>query len=176
MHQCYTKVFDQRLAKVSPKFFDRISTVYRHPPTGGVCPHNPQGEDGENSIHGLIMSDLIKQCVPRTLHETYCAANRALPHPNLRERMKKSAEWRDQVIRFHEFDPEQARASLWSANLMYLILKVIYKMNWCYCTWMIVGISTVYTGLLYIYHTIIRGTNIKVPKEPQWQQVQSSLQ
>ena len=31
MHQRYTNVFDQRLANVSPKFFDRISTIYRHP-------------------------------------------------------------------------------------------------------------------------------------------------
>ena len=45
MHQRYANVFDQRLAKISPKFFDRISTIYIHPPTGGVRPHNPQGED-----------------------------------------------------------------------------------------------------------------------------------
>ena len=31
IHQLYTKVFDQRLAKVSPNFFDRIPTVYSHP-------------------------------------------------------------------------------------------------------------------------------------------------
>ena len=42
IHQRYTNVFDQRLAKVSPNFFDRISTVYRHPPTGGVSPQNPK--------------------------------------------------------------------------------------------------------------------------------------
>ena len=34
IHQRYTNIFDQRLAKVSPKFFDRIYTVDRHPPTG----------------------------------------------------------------------------------------------------------------------------------------------
>ena len=58
------------------------------------------------------MLELIKQCAPRTLHETSCAANGALPLPNLKERMNESAEWRDQVIRFYGFDPEQARASL----------------------------------------------------------------
>ena len=63
-------------------------------------------------MDGLVMLDLIKQCVPRTLHETSCAANGALPLPNLIERMNESAEWRDQVIRFYGFDPEQARASL----------------------------------------------------------------
>ena len=112
MHQRYTNVFDQRLANVSPKFFDRVSTVYRHPPTGGVRPHSPEVENGEKSMDGLVMLDLIKQCFPRTILETYCAANGALPLPNLRERMKESADWRDQVIRFHGTDPDQARASL----------------------------------------------------------------
>ena len=112
MHQRYTNVFDQRLAKVSPKFFDRISTIYRHPPTGGVCPHNPRGENEDNAMDVLVMLDLIKQCAPRTLHETSCAANEALPLPTLKECMNESAEWRDQVIRFYGFDPEQARTTL----------------------------------------------------------------
>ena len=112
MHQRYANVFDQRLAKVSPKFFDRISTTYRHPLTGGVRPHNPQGEDEENALDGLVMLELIKQCAPRTLHETSCAANGALPLPNLKERLIESAQWRDQVIRLYGFNPEHPRASL----------------------------------------------------------------
>ena len=112
IHQRYANIFDQRLAKVSPKFFDRISTVYRHPPTDGVRPHNPKGENEKNALDGLVMLELIRQCAPRTLHETYCAANGALLLPNLKERMIESAQWRRQAIRFHGLDPEQARASL----------------------------------------------------------------
>ena len=66
MHQRYANVFDQRLAKVLPTF----STMYRHPPTGGVRPHSPKVEDEENALDGLVMLELIKQCAPRTLHET----------------------------------------------------------------------------------------------------------
>ena len=54
MHQRYTNLFDQRLANVSPNFFDRISTIYRRPPTGGVCPDNAQGEDEENGKDGWL--------------------------------------------------------------------------------------------------------------------------
>ena len=112
IHQLHASIFDQRLARVSPRFFDRISTVYRHPPTGGVCPHNPKGENEENAVDGLVLLELIKQCAPRTLHETSCAANGALPLPNLRERMLESAQWRDQVIRYYGLESEQAQASL----------------------------------------------------------------
>ena len=84
------------------------------PPTGGVRPHNPKGENGENAVDGLVLLELIKQCAPRILHETSCAANGALPL--LRERMLESAQWRDQVIRYYGLDSgldsEQARASL----------------------------------------------------------------
>ena len=63
-------------------------------------------------MDGLVLLELIKQCAPRILHETSCAANGALPLPNLRERMLESAQWRDQVIRYYGLDSEQARASL----------------------------------------------------------------
>ena len=114
MHQLHANIFDQRLAKMSPKFFDRISTIYRHPPTGGVRPHNPKGEDGESTVDGLVLLELIKQCAPRVLHETSCAADGALPLPNLQKRLAESAEWRDHVLSFYGLDSglesEQARA------------------------------------------------------------------
>ena len=63
-------------------------------------------------MDGLVILDLVKQCVPRALHEIFCDANGALPLPNLRARMQESANWRDQVILFHGTDPDQARAPL----------------------------------------------------------------
>ena len=101
---------------MSPNFFDRISTIYRHPLTGGVRPHNPKGEVGESAVDGLVLLELIKQCAPRVLHENSCAADGALPLPNVRKRMSESAEWRDQVLRYYGLDSglesEQARAFL----------------------------------------------------------------
>ena len=114
MHQLYANIFDQRLARMSSKFLDRISTIYSHPPTGGVRPHNPKGEDGESTVDGLVLLELIKQCAPRVLHETSCAADGALPLPNLQERLAESAEWRDHVLSYYGLDSglesEQARA------------------------------------------------------------------
>ena len=107
IHQRYTNLFDQRLAKVSPKFFDRIFNVYRHPPNCGIRPHISEREQ-EISIDGLVMLDLVKQCVPRTLHETSCASNGASLLPNLRALMQDSADWRDQAFLLHETNPDQA--------------------------------------------------------------------
>ena len=91
-------------------------TIYRHPPTGGVRPHNPKGEDVESTVDGLVLLELIKQCAPRVLHETSCAADGALPLSNLKKRMSESAEWRDHVLRYYGLDSglesEQALAFL----------------------------------------------------------------
>ena len=66
IHQRYTNVFDQRLAKRSPKFLDRISAVYRHPPSGGIGPHSPKVEQ-KTSVDGMVRLDLVRQCVPRNI-------------------------------------------------------------------------------------------------------------
>ena len=62
MHRRYAHIFHQRLANVSPHFFDSISTVYRYSPLGGVRPHITR-VGHKTSVDEMFMLDLVQQCV-----------------------------------------------------------------------------------------------------------------